>query len=630
MMSKSSKQKFEAFYEAFRSGKGPKLDARGKELKLPGFGQVRGYLRQYARWLKPHRRDIGFVFLLAVGAALVGLVQPYAPKLILDHILANESLAEQNLQKFWLFVVCILVLVALVLQVGLGLLRGYKMAVLNAKVIFRLRKRLFGHMQRLPLHRLHELKTGGIITRLSSDVDQITGLLQEAFITPTVAVMRIILTLVMLFVINWKLALTALILIPPVVLLNITWLRKVRPIYRSIRHDRSEIDGRLVETFGGIRVVRAFSQENREAIHFAEAHHTIIRKRILAQVYQLIVTAGWEMLIPLIVLITFWYGGILLLAGACTAGDIWAFQLYVLFLLHPLAQIVQAYSQTQQALASMERVFDLLGEPTDKPDRPGAIEAPQEVESLRFENVTFAYRDGEPVLRGIDFEVEAGNRVALVGPSGAGKTTVTDLVARFYDPTAGRILLNGTDLRDFQLRSYRRLLGVVQQEVFLFDGTIRENLVFGRRRATTEEMIDAAVRANADAFIRSFPDGYETLIGERGVRLSGGQRQRLSIARAMLADPAILIMDEATSSLDTESEQLIQSSLAELLAGRTTLVIAHRLSTIQHADLILVFEDGEIVERGTHAALLAKEGRYHDMVRRQSQAIRPEADVFEW
>ena len=308
-------------------------------------------------------------------------------------------------------------------------------------------------MQRLPLHRLDELKTGGIITRLSSDVDQITGLLQEAFITPSVAILRIFLTLVMLFVINWKLALTALILIPPVVLLNMTWLRKVRPIYRSIRHDRSEIDGRLVETFGGIRVVRAFSQEYREAIHFAEAHHTIIRKRILAQVYQLIVTAGWEMLIPLIVLITFWYGGILLLAGACTAGDIWAFQLYVLFLLHPLAQIVQAYSQTQQALASMERVFDLLAEPADKPDRPGAIEAPKTVESLRFEDVTFAYREGQPVLRNVDFEVSAGQTVALVGPSGAGKTTVTDLMARFYDPTAGRILLNGIDIRDCQLRS---------------------------------------------------------------------------------------------------------------------------------------------------------------------------------
>jgi ATP-binding cassette subfamily B protein/subfamily B ATP-binding cassette protein MsbA len=279
--------------------------------------------------------------------------------------------------------------------------------------------------------------------------------------------------------------------------------------------------------------------------------------------------------------------------------------------------IVNTFSELQRSLAAMERVFEVLAMDEDKPDRPGAAIAPRVVRELRLEHVEFEYRPGHPVVRDLNVAVAGGTVVALVGRSGAGKTTVTDLVARFHDPTSGRILLNGVDIRDFTLRSYRGLLALVQQEVFLFDGSVADNIAYGRLDATDAEVEDAARRANAHEFIVRLPEGYGTTIGERGVKLSGGQQQRLAIARAILASPQILILDEATSNLDTESEQLIQASMADLLAGRTTFVIAHRLSTIRRADLILVLEDGRVVERGTHRELMAARGGYHDMVVRQ-------------
>jgi ATP-binding cassette subfamily B protein/subfamily B ATP-binding cassette protein MsbA len=287
--------------------------------------------------------------------------------------------------------------------------------------------------------------------------------------------------------------------------------------------------------------------------------------------------------------------------------------------LNPVWNIVNTFSELQRSLAAMERVFELLAVEADKPDRPGAMDAPTVVRELKFEDVEFEYREGLPVLRDFNVTVRGGSVVALVGRSGAGKTTVTDLVSRFHDPTKGRILLNGTDIRDFRLRTYRDLLALVQQEVFLFDGSVRDNIAYGRHDATDAEVEDAARRANAHEFIVRLPEGYDTFIGERGVKLSGGQQQRLAIARAILASPQILILDEATSNLDTESEQLIQASMAALLAGRTTFVIAHRLSTIRRADLILLLEDGRIVERGTHAELMARGGAYREMVLRQTE-----------
>src|SRR6185436_16902366 len=361
-------------------------------------------------------------------------------------------------------------------------------------------------------------------------------------------------------------------------------------------------------TFSGIRVVRAFGREMRELLDYMLGRHTVLRKEMFAHRREMILWTSWGLLLGAVNVVIVWYGGYLNIVGGASIGDITAFQWYTFLLLNPVWNIVNTFSELQRSLAAMERVFEVLDMQPDKPDRPNAREAPRLVSELRFEDVEFEYREGMPVVRDFSVAAPGGSVIALVGRSGAGKTTVTDLVARFHDPTRGRILLNGVDIREFRLQSYRGLLAIVQQDVFLFDGSVRDNIAYGRHDATDAEVEDAARRANAHEFIERLPDGYQTDIGERGVKLSGGQQQRLAIARAILAAPQILILDEATSNLDTESEQLIQASMAELLAGRTTFVIAHRLSTVRRATVILLMEDGQIIERGTHDTLMAARG----------------------
>jgi ATP-binding cassette subfamily B protein/subfamily B ATP-binding cassette protein MsbA len=390
------------------------------------------------------------------------------------------------------------------------------------------------------------------------------------------------------------------------------------------------VDGRVGETFSGIRVVRAFAREVQELSTYMVGRHTVLRKELFAHRRELVIWTSWGLLSAAVNVVIVWYGGYLNVQGRASIGDIMAFQWYSMLLMGPVWNIVNSYSELQRSLAAMERVFEVLGMEHDKPDRPDARDAPRVVDEIRFEDVEFEYREGKPVVLDFNVTVSGGSVVALVGRSGAGKTTVTDLVARFHDPTRGRIVLNGTDIRDFRLATYRDLLAIVQQDVFLFDGSVRDNIAYGRHDATFSEIEDAAQRANAHEFIVRLPEQYETFIGERGVKLSGGQCQRLAIARAILAAPQILILDEATSNLDTESEQLIQASMATLLAGRTTFVIAHRLSTVRRADLILLMEDGRVLERGTHEKLMLARGTYYEMVMRQMESSAVETGAELW
>ncbi|HLQ47001.1 MAG TPA: ABC transporter ATP-binding protein, partial [Planctomycetaceae bacterium] len=333
----------------------------------------------------------------------------------------------------------------------------------------------------------------------------------------------------------------------------------------SVRQDVERIDGRVGETFSGIRVVRAFRRELRERLDYLRGRHTVLRKELFANRRETILWTSWGLLLGMVNVVIVWYGGHLHISGHASIGDIMAFQWYTFLLLNPVWNIVNSFSELQRSLAAMERVFEILAMSDDKPDKPDARDAPLVVNEIKFENVEFEYRPGRPVVRDFNVTVSSGSVVALVGRSGAGKTTVTDLVARFHDPTQGRVLLNGTDIRDLRLSTYRDLLALVQQDVFLFDGSVRDNIAYGRYDATDAEVEDAARRANAHEFIIKLPDQYDTFIGERGVKLSGGQQQRLAIARAVLKSPQILILDEATSNLDTESEQLIQASMATLL-----------------------------------------------------------------
>jgi ATP-binding cassette subfamily B protein/subfamily B ATP-binding cassette protein MsbA len=576
----------------------------------------RRYVGEYLRWLRPHRFAFAGVFALALMVAALQMIEPLFMRYIIDRVLLNAELdATSRLARLNLagaaFVGVILV------SKLINIFKDYRQRLLNVKVMLSLRRSLYDRLLHLPLPNLWEMKTGGILSRLTGDIETTTGFLQMAIVSPTISVCRLIIAIAILLTLNWKLALTAVAVLPGVMLVSFTFARRIRPIYRTVRKDVEEIDGRVGETFSGIRVVRAFRRETQELLGFMRGRHTVLRKELFAHRRELLLWTSWGLLESAVSVVIVWYGGYLYVVGSASIGDIMAFQWYTFLLLGPVWNIVNSFSELQRSLAAMERVFEVLGTPADKPDRPDAIDAPRVVTEVRFEDVEFEYREGRPVVRDFHVVAPGGSVVALVGRSGAGKTTVTDLVARFHDPTRGRIAVNGLDIRDFKLHTYRDLLAIVQQEVFLFDGSVRDNIAYGRHSASDAEVEDAARRANAHEFIERLPEGYETWIGERGVKLSGGQQQRLAIARAIVASPQILILDEATSNLDTESEQLIQASMASLLAGRTTFVIAHRLSTVRRADLILLMEEGQVIERGDHEALMAARGVYYEMVRRQ-------------
>ena len=617
----SSKQHHRDFVDAFRR---KKLDTEGRTGKdatnqPPDHSARKAHLREYIRWLLPHRKAAAFVVLLALLGAGIEMIEPLFMRYIVDRVLLKDGLTREA--RFRLLNISgVTFLSVVVASKCLAVLKNYRQKMLNVQVMLSLRRALYRRFMHLPLPRLWGMKTGGVLSRLTGDVDTTTGLLQMAVVSPSLSVIRLIVAIAILTSINWRLALTALAIIPGAMFISFTSSKRIRPIYRSIRKDSEAIDGRVGETFSGIRVVRAFGRERSELLAYLRGRHTILRKELFAGRRELLLWGGWDLLIGIVSVAIVWYGGSLNLRGGATVGDIMAFQWYTFLLLNPVWNIVNTFSELQRSLASMERVFEVLGEADDKPDRPGAIDAPETVSELRLDHVGFSYRDGHPVLDDINIRVPGGSVVALVGRSGAGKTTITDLVARFHDPTSGRILLNGTDLRDLRLRSYRHLLGIVQQDVFLFDGTVLENIGYARSDVTEDEILDASRRANAHEFIERLPEGYDTMVGERGVKLSGGQQQRLAIARAIVAQPQILILDEATSNLDTESEQLIQGALDALLDGRTTFVIAHRLSTIREADMILLMENGRIVERGTHEELMTLGGGYREMVLRQMKA----------
>ncbi len=576
----------------------------------------RAYVREYLRWLRPYRVAIGIVFVLSLIRAGLEMVEPLFLRFIVDHVLLNRAL--DNAARFVrLNAAGATFLGVIIVSALFQVAKDYRQRKLNVQVTLSLRRSLFDRLLHLPLSKLWEMKTGGILSRITGDVDTTTGLLQLAVMSPLISAIRLVIAVGILLSLNWRLALTALALIPGVVLMSFTFARRVRPIYRSLRKDAERIDGRVGETFSGIRVVRAFRRETAELLEFMRGRHTVLRKEMFAQRRELALWTSWGLLLSIVNVVIVWYGGWLEIAGRASIGDIMAFQWYTFLLLNPVWNIVNSFSELQRSLAATERVFDILQMEADKPDRLNASDAPRLVREIRFEDVEFEYRPGTPVVRDFTVSVPGGSVVALVGRSGAGKTTVTDLVARFHDPTRGRLVVNGTDVRDLKLRTYRDLLAIVQQDVFLFDGSVRDNIAYGRHDATDAEIEDAARRANAHEFIERLPDLYDTFIGERGVKLSGGQCQRLAIARAILASPQILILDEATSNLDTESEQLIQASMGTLLAGRTTFVIAHRLSTVRRANLILLMDDGRVIERGTHDDLMDARGAYYQMVRRQ-------------
>lgn len=632
----ASRQRFREYLREVRARRARKRGRGGAETAAADTPAIqkpqrRGIVRLLAQFwglLAGNRAALVFALATLSVSTLLKLVPPYGTKLAIDYVLVSKPLPppigdlpwtpnEPARQLVWLGVL----LIAITIVESLIHLWGrWRATVVSKRLQTSVRRRLFEHSVKLPLHRVYHLKSGGVTSILREDAGGIAELVFSMIYNPFRATVQLLGSLVLLAWVDWRLLLGSLVLIPLVLATHRTWIGRIRPLYRDVRSQRQEIDSHATETFGGMRVVRAFARERSETARYTRGTNFQARQELHVWWWARGVELAWEVALPCASAVLLWYGGMQILRGELTLGSLMLFLIYLAMLLGPLAVLATSATTFQSNLAGLDRVLDLLEEPREMPDAPGAValRAADVAGHLRLRNVGFHYPGSTTdVLKNVHLEVLPGQMVALVGPSGAGKTTLCNLVARFFDPTAGSIELDGADLREIKLQSYRGLLGVVEQDVFLFDGTIAENIAYARRGTTRDEIRRAARIANAHEFVERFEQGYDTIIGERGVKLSGGQRQRLAIARAVLADPRILILDEATSNLDTESERLIQQSLGRLMEGRTSFVIAHRLSTIAHADRIVVLENGRVTESGNHRELMATSGRYRHMVQLQ-------------
>lgn len=504
------------------------------------------------------------------------------------------------------------------LFLGLVVLQGlcsmghsYLTAWVSQNVIADFRKHLFAHLQTLTVNFFSRRRTGELLSRLMSDVTVIQSLVTETPIDTVKQLVTFIGGITFLLLMNWQLCLLILILLPLLVVVSKLFGRKLKSLSTSIQDHTAALSTLAEEVISGIRIVKSFVQTQREKDRFADQvdqtlHLTLSRAGIMA------------VFIPVISLMTFssatavlWYGGRQVIDGTVTPGDLFAFVLFAGILIGPFSSAARVFTQIKEAQGATQRVFEILDAQPDISDRPDAQTLVTVEGHVRMEHVTFGYDSRHSVLSNLSFEAKPGELVALVGPTGAGKTTVINLLHRFYDPIGGRLTIDGRDLRDVTLESWYRQIALVPQETILFGGTILDNIRYGKMEAEEPAVWEASHAAHAHDFITKLPDGYQTLVGEKGVNLSGGQRQRIAIARAILKNPRILLLDEATSSLDTDSERLVQEALQRLMVGRTTFVVAHRLSTIQRADRILVLDKGKLVEEGTHAQLLERKGLYH-------------------
>src|SRR5450432_2357738 len=560
--------------------------------------------------MRPRRGLLALGFLLMVINRVSGLVLPYSTKFLIDSVIAKHhvELLRQLVS---------VVLLATVIQGITSFSLTQLLSKAAQRLIAELRQRVQTHISHLPVAFYDSNKTGTLVSRIMTDVEGVRNLLGTGLVDLVGGLLTSGIAMVVLFRISPVMTMLAFsFLLCFAIALNKAF-TTIRPIFRQRGKINAEVTGRLAESLGGVRVIKGYHAEEREEAVFAGGVRRLLDNVMKTLTATSVMSLSASLLMGGVGSIIMYMGAHQIMAGTLTIGSFFTYTLFLGFLVAPIVQIVNIGTQITEALAGLERTQEILHERPEDQDPKRTVTLDDIYGKVQFDRVSFSYDGSRTVLRDVSFMAEPGTVTALVGSSGSGKSTIIGLLSAFYVPTEGRVRVDGVDLSTVRLGSYRTRLGVVLQESFLFDGSIRENVSFSRPQASEKEIMRACHIARVDEFAESFPEKYDTIVGERGVKLSGGQRQRISIARAILAEPRILILDEATSSLDSESEQMIQEGLSYLMQGRTTFVIAHRLSTIRRADQIMVMEQGQIVERGTHAQLYAARGRYFDLYTRQ-------------
>jgi len=578
-----------------------------KQRKRAAASQVWQEAREII-WTRRRRLALGGVIMIFNRAA--GLVIPGSSKFLIDNVI-GQNRAEL------LFPLAAVVGGAALVQSGTSFALSQVLGVMAQRAITDMRKSVQAHVSRLPVSYFDSTKTGVLISRIMTDAEGIRNLVGTGLVQLTGGFVTAAIALTVLFVLNWELTLIILIVLGTFAVAMTTAFKRLRPLFRERGKINAEVTGRLGESLGGIRVVKAYVAERAEHLVFARGAHRLFRNIAKSITGIAMITSFTTLIIGAVAVIMIVVGGRAIMAETMTLGDFIMYLLFTGLVARPLIDISQIGTQISEAFAGLDRIREVRRMLTEQ-DEDASREPMERVDGeIVFEDVSFEYDADVPVLKGVSFRAAPSTTTALVGSSGSGKSTLISLVMAFNEPKSGKISVDGRDLATIRMGDYRRMLGVVLQENFLFDGTIAENIAFSRPHATLDEIREVAQVAHAYEFIEQFEHGYDTIVGERGVKLSGGQRQRIAIARAILADPRILILDEATSSLDSDSEAMIQDGLRTLRRGRTTFVIAHRLSTIRSADQILVLEGGEIIERGSHSQLLAKRGRYRHLYDKQ-------------
>ncbi|MFT4542934.1 MAG: ABC-type multidrug transport system fused ATPase/permease subunit [Planctomycetota bacterium] len=578
-----------------------------KKKQRPSLNSLRHVLREI---MLPRWKLLATGLFLILLSRFAGLALPYSTKYLIDDVIGGEGQLGPIL---WIVGVAVLV------QAGSSFLLTRLLSVEAQHLIAQMRIQIQRHVLRLPVSSFDNSKSGELVSRIMNDVEGVrnlvgTGLVQMIGGTLTAGV-------ALTLVVEISATMTVLAIIPLALfgLASMKAFKTLRPTFRKRRRIQAEVIGRLTESLGGIRVIKGFNAEASEDKVFESGILELFRNIRTTMTTSAAITSLATLLMGIASLVIMGYGGHLVMQEELTLGEFVSFSLFLGFLITPIVQMANIGTQITDAFAGLDRMAELIGQPIEDDDERRTVDLQSLKGHVIFEDVRFAYEGGENVLEDISFDVPPGTLVALVGSSGSGKSTIAGLAASFMTPTSGRVRIDGHDAATLRLSSYRRHLGLVLQDGFLFDGSIRDNLLFANQDASEEQLQDAVRRAHVHEFVDRFENGLETIIGERGVKLSGGQKQRVEIARALLADPRILILDEATSNLDTESESFIQNSLESLMSGRTTLVIAHRLTTIRKADVILVVEQGRIVERGNHETLIEAKGRYHDLYTYQAR-----------